>query len=231
MIKHHPKFELILAYVKGDLPVSLSAAITIHADVCAECKNTITQLTKQIADASFEQDYEQDMLKIDNVESDEISVGCDSDFNDMIDNITQSSDIDEMQPVLERTVEFKNTTYAIPKALNNIELGRITEFGKLARTRLMLDEDEIHTNLLHVAAGGHVPQHTHKGFELTLLLDGSFSDGYGEYVKGDFIMLDGSHEHHPISQQGCLCYTVANDALHFTQGINKLLNPIGSLLY
>ncbi|MFQ3312714.1 MAG: putative transcriptional regulator, partial [Colwellia sp.] len=33
------------------------------------------------------------------------------------------------------------------------------------------------------------------------------------------------------STNGCLCFTVANDALHFTQGINKLLNPIGSFIY
>ena len=76
-----------------------------------------------------------------------------------------------------------------------------------------------------------MPEHTHKGFELTLLLDGSFSDDKGEYVKGDFIMLDASIKHNPISQDGCLCYTVANDALHFTQGINKLLNPIGNFIY
>jgi putative transcriptional regulator len=78
---------------------------------------------------------------------------------------------------------------------------------------------------------GSVPQHTHKGFELTLLLEGSFHDEEGEYVKGDFIMLDGQHLHNPISSSGCLCYTVANDSMHFTQGINKLLNPIGSFIY
>jgi putative transcriptional regulator len=101
----------------------------------------------------------------------------------------------------------------------------------LARTRIQLDETEIHTNLLHIEPGGSVPEHTHKGFELTVLLEGSFHDDHDKYVKGDFIMLDSSHQHHPVSPEGCLCYTVANDALHFTQGINKLLNPIGSFIY
>jgi putative transcriptional regulator len=110
-------------------------------------------------------------------------------------------------------------------------LGKTANIGKLARARIQLNENEIHTSLLQIQPGGGVPEHTHKGFELTLLLEGSFHDEQGEYVKGDFIMLDASHQHHPISEEGCLCYTVANDALRFTQGINKLLNPIAAFIY
>jgi putative transcriptional regulator len=64
-----------------------------------------------------------------------------------------------------------------------------------------------------------------------LLLDGEFSDDQGDYVPGDFIMLDAENTHQPISEKGCLCFTVANDSLHFTQGINRLLNPIGTFIY
>ncbi len=110
-------------------------------------------------------------------------------------------------------------------------LSKPMHIGKLSRARVQLDENEIHTSLLYIEPGGGVPEHTHKGFELTVLLEGSFEDEQGEYVKGDFIMLDSSHQHQPISKQGCLCYTVANDALHFTQGINKLLNPIAGFIY
>ena len=63
------------------------------------------------------------------------------------------------------------------------------------------------------------------------MLAGTFADEQGEYVAGDFIMLDKRHQHQPATEHGCLCYTVANDALHFTQGINKLLNPIGAFIY
>jgi putative transcriptional regulator len=76
-----------------------------------------------------------------------------------------------------------------------------------------------------------VPEHTHKGFELTLLLDGEFEDEMGKYVKGDFICLDSAHKHSPQTTQGCLCLTVVNDALQFTKGMSKLLNPFGNLIY
>jgi len=223
MIKHHPKFELIQAYVNGDLPASLSMGISIHAEMCPDCQKLITQLTEQVAESSFES---QQIASIDESTSD-----VSFDFESMINKITLSSEFDEVVKPATKTIAFKNKTYPLPKVLNNIELGKTANVGKLSRTRLQLDEDEVHSSLLHINPGGGVPEHTHKGFELTVLLDGSFSDDKGDYVKGDFIMLDASIKHNPISKDGCLCYTVANDALHFTQGINKLLNPIGNFIY
>ncbi|GAA6170968.1 ChrR family anti-sigma-E factor [Colwellia sp. KU-HH00111] len=228
MIKHHPTFALIQSFVKGELPASLSAGIAIHADMCPTCQQQIAQLTEQIAQASFEETFLDRFIIDDTTPLESVNS---VDFDQMIADITDSSDI-ELQPTkIEKSITFNDTSYVLPSALNNMALSKTARIGKLARTRVQLDENEIHTSLLHIEPGGGVPEHTHKGFELTLLLAGSFHDEQGEYVKGDFIMLDASHQHHPVSTHGCLCYTVANDALHFTQGINKLLNPIGALIY
>lgn len=230
MIKHHPKFELIQAYVNGELPASLSIGITLHAELCPVCQQKIAQLTEQVAERSFEQlsnPLLNELNKLD-FESDNIE---DDFFDSMINDITDSNDIDTLVEIAPKEVIFKDKSYTLPSALNNVSMGKAANVGKLSRARLQLDENEIHSNLLHINPGGGVPEHTHKGFELTVLLDGSFSDDRGEYHKGDFIMLDGTFTHNPISEKGCLCYTVANDALYFTQGINKLLNPIGSFIY
>jgi putative transcriptional regulator len=229
MIKHHPKFELIQAFVNGDLPASLSAGIAMHAEMCSECQEKIVQLTEHAAEVSFEEAFLDRFIVDDshttNHSSDEI------DFEAMANLISQSDEITIPETTQDKSIVFNDRSYTLPKVLNNMEISKTSHIGKLSRARLQLDENEIHTSLLQIEPGGGVPQHTHKGFELTLLLDGTFHDENGEYVKGDFIMLDGSHQHNPISNEGCLCYTVANDALHFTQGINKLLNPIGSFIY
>ncbi len=230
MIKHHPTFELLKSFVDGELPASLSAGIAIHADMCAVCQHQIAQLTEQVAEASFE--FEEAFLDRFIVDSnDDIEDMPVINFDQMIDDITASNALTETVVKTEKQISFNEQSYTLPNALHNMDLGRTTHIGKLSRARIQLDENEIHTSLLHIQPGGGVPEHTHKGFELTLLLDGSFEDENGQYVKGDFIMLNGDHQHHPISPEGCLCYTVANDALHFTQGINKLLNPIGSFIY
>ncbi|MBA6390990.1 cupin domain-containing protein [Colwellia sp. BRX10-3] len=227
MIKHHPKLELLQSFVDGDLPASLAAGIAIHADMCAFCQQKIGHLTEQVAEASFEQDLSPKSAVIDI--SPEISAMS---FDEIIDQITASNDVEPAAVVHEeRLITFKGMEYTLPNTLRNMELGKTAQIGKLSRARLNLGEGEIHTNLLHIGPGGSIPEHTHKGFELTLLLAGTFADEQGEYVAGDFIMLDKRHQHQPATEHGCLCYTVANDALHFTQGINKLLNPIGAFIY
>ncbi|MDP7591572.1 MAG: ChrR family anti-sigma-E factor [Litorilituus sp.] len=230
MIKHHPTFELLKAFVAGDLPASLSAGVAIHADMCDVCQQQIAQLTEQVAEEHFK--VEENLLNRFNVDEqqslEQLPV---NNFENMIADITASNNIRVIPAQKEKTISFKGNNYLLPRALHNMTLGKTAHIGKLSRLRMQLNENEIHTSLLHIEPGGGVPEHTHKGFELTLLLEGSFADEKGAYVKGDFIMLDASRKHHPISNQGCLCYTVANDALHFTQGINKLLNPISTFIY
>jgi len=228
MIKHHPTFTMLQSFVNGDLPASFSAGIAIHADMCATCQKKIAQLTEQVAEVNFEEVFLDRFIVND---EDTMDSTTDIDFEQMIAGITQNNDISERETKVAQKITFNKSTYRLPLVLNSIPLGKTAHIGKLSRTRVQLDENEIHTNLLHIQPGGGVPEHKHKGFELTVLLDGSFNDGNGVYVKGDFIMLDSANQHHPFSEKGCLCYTVANDALHFTQGINKLLNPIGTFIY
>jgi putative transcriptional regulator len=228
MIKHHPQFELIQRFVNGELSASLSAGIAIHAEMCPECQQQISQLTEQLSYASFEDEY-LDGFIVD--ESDTVDNVGSLGFEQAIAEITQSNDIDIIKPKVEKSITFKDQVYTLPSVLNNMILGKTANIGKLSRARIQLDENEIHSSLLHIQPGGSVPEHTHNGFELTVLIAGDFSDDQGEYVPGDFIMLDKKHQHHPVSEKGCLCFTVANDSLHFTQGINKLLNPIGTFIY
>jgi len=228
MIKHHPKFELLKSFVDGDLPASLAAGIAIHTDMCPLCRQKVSQLTEQVAEASFEQNQWGKFAVDDNHLTDITEL----DFDSIIDEITAIDDLEPIKtPIEARLITFKGMQYTLPNTLRNFPLGRTAQIGNLSRARIQLNEGEIHTNLLHIAPGGSIPEHTHKGFELTLLLAGTFADERGEYVAGDFIMLDQRHQHQPATEHGCLCYTVANDALHFTQGINKLLNPIGAFIY
>lgn len=217
---HHPNLELLVEFANGELPATLAAAVSIHAEKCSKCRAEIKQHEEQNSQQSFEQ-------ACFSAEPDFNSVNID----EMIASITASDEIDLVMENKEKSISVKGQEYTLPRALTNMTMSKWSGIGKLARSRIELDEGDIRASLLQIQAGGSVPMHTHKGFELTLLLDGSFKDDLGEYGPGDFIMLDGSHTHSPETEHGCLCYTVSNDAQHFTQGINKLLNPFGSFIY
>lgn len=219
MINHHPKLNMLIQHVNGELPASISAGIKIHSDMCKQCSDQLNELTKHEATLSFTQSSDVD---------EEFTFDVDSIINDITQMQPESELIQETKTA---SVIFRGVEYSLPNVMKQMELGKPAQIGKLSRSRILLDEGHIHSSLLRIEAGGGIPEHTHNGYEITLLLEGDFKDDMGEYGPGDFIILDGNHQHQPMSEQGCLCYTVVSDSLHFTQGINKLLNPIGSFIY
>lgn len=132
--------------------------------------------------------------------------------------------------------EVKGVSYSLPKAFrpfiaNPSLASSWSGIGQVSRMRLDTRDGKARSSLLHIAAGGEIPEHTHKGQEITLLLHGHFSDEMGDYAPGDFMVTDVRHQHTPRTLDGCLCYTVVDAPLHFTKGLSKLLNPIGELIY
>jgi len=221
MITHHPKHELLELHVKGQLPASISAAISMHAEMCPLCKDKLEKLTLSQSTTVFESTSSQ-INTADNF---------DMDFSNMIDSITSSDNVYIEKFVAPKSVNVRGHEYIIPRAIDKVAQSQWQNLGKLSRARLDLNEGELHTSLLHIDPTGTVPAHTHKGFELTLLLDGSFEDELGAYTKGDFIWLTKSHTHKPETKDGCLCYTVSSNALQFTKGLARILNPIGNFIY
>ena len=72
-----------------------------------------------------------------------------------------------------------------------------------------------------------MPSHTHRGTELTLVLDGSFSDEEGVYLEGDFIARDAGQEHTPTASRSadCVCIGVLDAPIRFTRWNYRPLNP------
>lgn len=226
MIKHHPSETLLTQYCSASLSASLSLAVSIHVDMCPVCQAKVAKIeasnAEQVFSDSIEQSQPLEMISDDILDEQESS---------LFDFITADNSIDEVYEVEPVAIKVNNHDYQLPRALTRISHGKFTQVGKLARSRVALEDGPLRSSLLHIDAGGEIPEHTHTGFEITLLLDGEFSDEEGSYVPGDFIFQDGSHQHTPLTKDGCLCFTVVSSALHFNRGFSKLLNPIGNLIY
>ena len=101
----------------------------------------------------------------------------------------------------------------------------LMKIGGINQARLDIDT-ETQCEFIYMSPGSQTPMHKHQGNEITLVLDGSFSDVAGTYEPADFIVRSGKGEHQPVSEKGCLCFAVLDSPLTFTQGVARLLNPI-----
>jgi len=85
--------------------------------------------------------------------------------------------------------------------------------------------------LLRVEAGRKVPEHSHGGQELTLLLQGAYRDRFGRFAAGDIADHDEEVEHQPIAEPGedCICLVAVDAKLSFRSRLIRLLQPLFGL--
>jgi putative transcriptional regulator len=81
--------------------------------------------------------------------------------------------------------------------------------------------------LLRIPAGRPVPEHSHGGLELTLVLRGAFSDETGVYGRGDLQEADQDLLHQPKAAPGedCVCLAITDAPLRFRNIAARLVQP------
>ncbi|GIU37431.1 anti-ECF sigma factor ChrR [Shewanella hafniensis] len=240
MIKHHPQQELLVSHANGDLPLSMAIAVAAHCALCETCREQLALLTEQAANLALNPDDAHAVKHTDKATIHTAHIDAENtqatnvpvmDIDAMLAQIMAQPAATDVPSNAPLDVQVKQQHYTVPSVFRQ-HLARPWQIlGKVSRMRFDVDEMNTRASLLHIDAQGEIPQHTHKGYELTLLLAGEFSDLNGDYVPGDFIVLNSQHHHSPKTVDGCLCYTVLDAPLHFTKGLSKLLNPIGELIY
>ncbi len=81
--------------------------------------------------------------------------------------------------------------------------------------------------LLRIPGGGAVPDHGHRGTELTLVLQGAFSDADGRYARGDVEIADEATSHAPVAEPGedCICLAATDAPLRFRALAPRIAQP------
>ena len=82
---------------------------------------------------------------------------------------------------------------------------------------IAVDDKNTMVRLLRIPAGKPVPEHGHRGRELTLVLSGSFRDGEALFARGDLEEADETLQHQPVATEGedCICLAVTDAPLKF----------------
>ncbi|BBT78455.1 transcriptional regulator [Aeromonas sp. YN13HZO-058] len=227
MIKAHPTDPMLCAFAADELPLPLAVGLSAHCELCPDCAARLKTFEEELAQQYLAAPAEPELAPRDDV-------ALDAGFDAMLADILA-------QPLSEPThdqpraqsgeLEVAGHAYRLPRVLARYRSPKWRHIGAIRQQSLPLDEMGARASLLHIEAGGRIPEHTHQGYELTLLLAGTIEDGDTLYKAGDFIWRDASHSHSPHTPDGCLCYTVQDAPVQFTKGLSRLLNGISQHLY
>ena len=229
MIKAHPTDPMLRAFAADELPLPLAVGLSAHCELCPDCAARLKTFEEELAQQYLASPAEPELASRDEVG---LNAGLDVMLADILAQPEPVAapviDLPRAQP---GELEVAGHAYRLPRVLARYRSPKWRHIGAIRQQSLPLDEMGARASLLHIEAGGRIPEHTHQGYELTLLLAGNIQDGDTLYKAGDFIWRDASHSHSPHTPDGCLCYTVQDAPVQFTKGLSRLLNGISQHLY
>ncbi|MEP4037937.1 ChrR family anti-sigma-E factor [Pseudophaeobacter sp.] len=205
-ITHHIPDDMMAAYAAGTLPYPFAMVVAAHVSLCEDCRATLESyhavggaLLEQTADVA-------------------VSSGLKSNLMALLDAPVQPEPVYDAQGIYPGPVM---------EALKG-GAPRWRTLGMGVKQSILSETDGGSARLLYIPAGQAVPDHSHNGLELTLVLQGSFSDETGRFGVGDVEIGDEDLEHTPIADAGdaCICLAATDAPLRFNAFMPRLLQPL-----
>lgn len=223
---HHPESDILTAFSAGSLPLSQALCISTHLEYCEACRHSLKRLNRlgselfqTLTPAPASETLRDKIMG---------RVGEDA---EAVDTISESIGGEKPAAPI-RPAEPRNSRVArslqqfISDDYQSVKWQRVAK--GIFNSEICRDVDGAKVELIKMKAGGSVLSHTHLGDELTVILEGSFSDEDGVYKCGDFVLRDARHEHKPVAtlNQDCICLAVTNAPIQFTGFFSRWLNPL-----
>ena len=214
-VRHHVTEDLLWDYHRGALPSGLRLTVATHLELCLHCRAE-TAVFDAIGGAL-----------LDDIEGVELAASA-------LDLALARIERPEEPPV--RKTKSRPAFLAgfdLPDTLNEARIkDRHWAAPGVWMASIYVDDAAkgSKTFLMHVKAGMTMPEHTHRGPEVTLVLKGRFSDVYGEYSQGDIAVCADEHSHSPsILDEDCLCLVWQQAAIVPKTWLGKLLQPFARI--
>ncbi|WP_380057601.1 ChrR family anti-sigma-E factor [Falsihalocynthiibacter sp. SS001] len=204
-ISYHIPDHLLASYVSGSLPHPYAVVVATHVSMCLECRAAL-EAHQAVGGAILESTQEV-----------ALSAG-------LKDSILAKLDA----PIIEKPVHGRTGVYPAP-VMQELEgqQPRWKPVGMGVRQCVLSASKQGSVRLLYIPGGQAVPDHSHNGLELTLVLQGSFSDEAGQFRVGDVEVADDHVEHTPIADEGppCICLAATDAPVRFTSFLPRLVQP------
>lgn len=220
-LKHHISDDTLLAYVNGTLAETLSVVVATHLAICPQCRkhmDLMLSVGSLYLDQSKPMELSNDELDL----CDEIMLspqekpakGNRKSLNTAADPIRSvPKPLSDLLPCDIDDIPWKKL---VPGMSHYPLQGHANSDGKGA------------LRLIKISPGMTLPEHSHSGQELTLILRGSYIDEVGRFAAGDISDLDDSLHHQPVADtdKDCICLIATDAPLKFKGFFSRLLQPL-----
>jgi len=212
-IRHHLTDQLLMAYSAGELPEAFSLVVATHVSRCDECRARL---------ASF----------------DAVGGAVLSDCE--VAPMSSGSLAATMAMIRSRAAEGAGPrpdrralqTAVFPAPLRDYVGGDVDQVkwravGGGVRQAILRTGGVGSVRLLCIPAGVAMPDHGHRGLELTQVLQGAFRDGHDRFGPGDVEIADEDTHHTPVADEGpdCICLAATDAPLRFRSLLPRIAQP------
>lgn len=206
-IRHHITDAMLMAYSAGTLPEAFSLVTATHISMCDECRARL---------GSFEA---VGGAVIDEIETTALGDDC---LAATLERIRRAP----------RVAARPRPRADLPQPLaeyvgGGLDAVRWRSVGGGVRQSVFPSEHGATARLLLIPAGMSVPDHGHRGTEMTLVLRGAFRDETDRFGPGDVETADEALEHQPVAERGedCICLAASDAPMRFRGLIPRLIQP------
>jgi len=210
-IHHHLDDSSILRYASGDFDEAFAIVVASHLAMCGECRKAV-RAAEAMGGAVLD-------------ETGEVPLAADA--------------FDRLSRLLDSEAETPAPSADTPGGDVPLPLSRLIgpSFAKvpwrtivpgMQRHRIDLASGGSSLYMLKIAPGRKMPEHGHGGTEMTLILEGSYTDVFGRFAAGDVADLDEHVEHQPVvdSDIDCICLVATESPTRFKGIVSRVLQPL-----
>ena len=214
-IVHHLDEDILLDHAAGTLAEGFSLAVATHLAVCPECRERYAMIEGAGGEL------------LDTIEP---AAGGDAGWQAVKARISNAP-LPSAKPA--RRGASGGSASVLPEPLrsyagSDVDAIRWKPMPGAAQFIIPTRDGRAVARLLRIPAGKPVPEHTHRGMEMTLVLSGAFADEDGTFTRGDIEIADGSLTHQPVATNDadCICLAVTEAPLKFKSWIVRLFQPM-----
>jgi putative transcriptional regulator len=206
-IKHHLTEPLLMGYAAGTLPEAFNLVVATHITMCDSCRAALAEYDAVGGEVMLD--------------SEPVDVAEDA--------LAATLAMIESGALAEKPAPARVASSVFPGPLQDYVSGDVDSLkwrkvgGGVSQLLLSTSKDAS-VRLLRIPAGTAVPDHSHQGTELTLVLQGAFVDEDGRFGTGDVEVANEDMHHTPIAEEGmdCICLAATDAPLRFNGLVPRL---------